>query len=73
MNKPTMHAVESSAAKAVGADDEGNLYVTFNSGKTYRYDGAAHHLPMLRDPNTSVGKYVNSVVKPQFTSSEVTL
>jgi len=56
---------QSSTIDEVGAAD-GNLLVRFNSGKLYRYIGAAEHCAAMLTAE-SAGKYFNANIKPNYT------
>lgn len=60
-----MKPVSSSNVSAVGYEEATQtLYVTFNGGGTYSYDGVPKekYLSLLSAP--SIGKFINSNIKP---------
>ena len=66
------HAVESESVVSVGYDEGVHeLEIEFQGGRVYRYVEvpiAAYRL-LLQAP--SIGKYVNTVIKPRFATREV--
>lgn len=68
-----MQNVTSSMIKEIGTEGD-NLMVRFNSGALYAYEGAAKLLPaalQLQNDGGSVGKYINSEVKPYHTATKI--
>ena len=69
---PRMEPVESSSVVAVGYDGATNeLWIEFEGGTTYAYSlvPPSVHRELLR--SGSIGRYVNSTVKPRYAAREV--
>jgi hypothetical protein len=61
----TMHPVKSSNVKAIGHDGE-NLIVDFLNGRAYRYLGVPESILMDGLGAISVGKWLNTAIKPVY-------
>lgn len=72
MTIPNLIPVTSSMLQAVGYNEtEIALYVQFNNGKVYRYaDVPADEYEAMKQ-SESIGKYLNGVIKPNYTASLV--
>lgn len=75
-NKPEMKSVESKMVDAIGYDDvHSTLWVTFKGGKTYTYDGVEPDrwaaLWGSAQLGESVGKLINSQIKPNYPATKV--
>lgn len=66
--------VESSNVKSIAyAKDAHKLFVTFNSGSTYSYDGVDEGVYTEFKYADSVGQYLNQKIKPFYAYELVTL
>ena len=59
------HPVTSSNIQQVGHQNA-DLFITFNSGGTYRYDGVQESVFEERLASESVGKFFHARIKGQF-------
>lgn len=67
-----MVPVDSSAVSHVGFEPETSvLWITYTSNRTYRYVGvpAETHAQLMRAD--SVGKFIGTIIKPNFVAYEV--
>lgn len=64
-----MHPMKSSYLEAVGQDGS-DLVVKFQSGKTFRYEGAGQHFNAMRAAE-SAGKYFHAHIKGNHPATEV--
>lgn len=60
--------VKSSNVLAVGWDNRDHLYVRFQGGGEYLYDGVSRQRAVACARAKSVGSYINKVIKPAFTA-----
>lgn len=59
--------VFSSMVSSVGYDDEaGVMFVTFNTGKTYAYQGVPEDVARDTANAASVGEYINAEIKGRY-------
>lgn len=70
MTIPNLIPVTSSMLQAVGYDGF-NLFVRFNNGKLYRYDNVPEMEYSALRASDSVGRYLNSMIKPNYTATLV--
>lgn len=72
MKIPSLIPVNSSMLQAVGYDSVNNaLFVQFNGGKIYRYDDVPEAEFANLRASESIGKYLNGVIKPNYTATLV--
>lgn len=64
-----LQTIESSMLLEVGTDGR-DLVARFKNGKLYRYIGAAHELQAML-ASDSAGRYLNSVIKSNYTAEQV--
>lgn len=65
--------VTSSNVAAVGHDPKtATLRVRFNNGRTYDYAGVPANVAAQMMAAESVGKFLNSVIKPAYAATQVT-
>lgn len=66
---PSMTSVKSSHIAAVGQGGD-DLFVRFNDGKHYRYEGAGH---LAKDAleASSIGKWFHAAVKGRYPAAQV--
>jgi hypothetical protein len=58
--------VESTNVERVGWDDAGNMYVVYKGGGLYAYLGVSRQRAVAAAYARSVGRYINSRIKPTF-------
>lgn len=62
---------ESSNVEAVGWDKHMRMYARFKSGSIYLYDGVSRQRAVACSRARSVGRYFNTVIKPNYTAVKV--
>lgn len=65
-----MHPVTSSNLSYVGWQD-GTLYITFHSGKKYKYNNVPENVFNDLKNSSSVGKTFNTIIRGNYTSEEI--
>jgi hypothetical protein len=67
----TVHEVDSDAMTRIGYDQPNSrLYVEFNSGKTYAYDGVAYGLYQQLMAAESRGRFFGKNIRDNYTNYE---
>ena len=67
------HAVESESIVSVGYDEATHeLEIEFQGGRVHSYEAVPIAAYRLLTQAPSIGRYVNTVIKPRFTAREVT-
>lgn len=72
MPRPSMQPVQSSNISSIGYDAESDtLYVTFHSGRTYKYENVPPGEFQMLERAGSVGSYFANNIRDQYTAVPV--